>query len=221
MDSKYKEIMKAVKEDYEETYNLYGKNVKSLKWGSIQSQQVRFKVLYRIEWLRRNSYTLLDVGCGFGDLYQFLLQQRLQPKHYTGIDISEHTIREAKLSFKDNNFVDFKNTDIFELGQNASFDLVFTSGIFNVLNCKNWVGFVMDTLKEMFRRANRLMIFNMQSIWGKDYVKHLQEGAILDPIFWLLFVKNELSPYIQLYHDYMEADFTLVVFKKKNDILNA
>ena len=55
---------------YTDLYNQYGENVRSLNWGSQQSQHLRFEAMTNN--LDLNNQTILDVGCGFGDFYKFL-----------------------------------------------------------------------------------------------------------------------------------------------------
>ena len=55
----------------------------ALGWKNRDSQQHRFEELAQIGDLRGCS--VLDVGCGHGDLYPYL-QERHGEFHYTGID---------------------------------------------------------------------------------------------------------------------------------------
>ena len=55
---------------YFNNYQQFGYSVKSLGWGSTESQEKRFKALSEVGI--DNGDRVLDVGCGFGDLYFYL-----------------------------------------------------------------------------------------------------------------------------------------------------
>ena len=55
---------------YKKRYKKYGNSIKSLASGNRTRRKIRFKVLEDIG-IKKNS-SVLDIGCGFGDFYQFL-----------------------------------------------------------------------------------------------------------------------------------------------------
>jgi len=64
----------------------------ALGWRDEQDQQLRFEALAGIGDL--NGKTLLDAGCGYGDLYPFL-SERFKLSHYYGIDQIPELFEEA------------------------------------------------------------------------------------------------------------------------------
>ena len=56
-------------------------------------QQLRFEALTKN--IKTNNSSLLDFGCGFGDLSQFLLEKKLKVD-YTGLDCMKEFISVAK-----------------------------------------------------------------------------------------------------------------------------
>ena len=69
---------------YDTLIKQHGYDAKSLDWSSKKAQEDRFKILTDIGDL--SGCKILDVGCGFGDLYKWLNKQEIQV-NYTGIDI--------------------------------------------------------------------------------------------------------------------------------------
>ena len=67
----------------------YGTTAKGVNWLSSTSQKTRFKVI--MEFLQKDisNYTLIDAGCGFGDLYTYLKKKNNLPKNYIGVDALE------------------------------------------------------------------------------------------------------------------------------------
>ena len=68
-------------------------NVSEKSLGYRTGQSIRFQVLTEIGDLR--NATILDVGCGFGDLCRFLEKKKLNVK-YHGVDINQDFIDVAK-----------------------------------------------------------------------------------------------------------------------------
>lgn len=77
---------------YKAALTQHGHTSKGVHWNSDSSQQVRFDVLLGL-LPDITEMTLVDVGCGFGDLYCYMERK---PKCYTGIDIMDEMVKEAQ-----------------------------------------------------------------------------------------------------------------------------
>ena len=99
-----------------------------LDWASAQSQLARFQIFARNVPLQDKS--LLDVGCGLGDLLTYLESLGLGVR-YTGLDLLEKMVQAARRNHPGH---DFMQGDIFKANPFApeSFDVVFCSGAFNL-----------------------------------------------------------------------------------------
>ena len=69
---------------YKQRYKKYGMSIKSLASGNEKRRKIRYKILEQIG-INDNS-SVLDVGCGFGDFFQYLNINYKNIK-YHGIDI--------------------------------------------------------------------------------------------------------------------------------------
>lgn len=92
-------------------------------WESESDQYERFVFSTSI---MQNNISVLDVGCGYGDFYNFL-KKRYKNFNYTGIDISEKIIKKAK---ENNSFANFECADV--LDYQIQSDCVFALGTFNL-----------------------------------------------------------------------------------------
>ncbi|MGB5734323.1 MAG: class I SAM-dependent methyltransferase [Thiohalocapsa sp.] len=72
---------------YRNALASYGHNAEGVHWASQRTQQARFEALRRFLPLDLSDLTLVDVGCGLGDFYQYLVHQRDRPRRYIGIDV--------------------------------------------------------------------------------------------------------------------------------------
>lgn len=71
----------------------HGFSPEGLRWHSRQSQEVRFHQL--VSLLPLDTASIVDAGCGFGDLYLYLQTMGKNSIHYTGLDSLEIMVREA------------------------------------------------------------------------------------------------------------------------------
>lgn len=65
----------------------HGYNAEGVHWASERTQRVRFEVLRRFLPRDLSEVTLVDVGCGLGDLYRYLVKHGDRPGRYIGIDV--------------------------------------------------------------------------------------------------------------------------------------
>lgn len=132
---------------YSSRFRRYGHDPRSLGW-VLGSQQIRFKALAAIGNLRGCS--ILDVGCGFGDLYGYLLARDISVR-YTGVDLNPGFIKIARQTYPDADFIvaDFEEENI-----PGKFDWSFESGIFN-LKLHDNTSIIHNTLKKMFKMSKK------------------------------------------------------------------
>ena len=181
-----------------EEHGLY--NYKALSWSSERSKDIRLEVLCGVGDMEGRS--LVDVGCGFGDLYGFL-QERYGRFTYTGIDINPAIIEAAQKKYPG---VDFEVADFGEFA-GEGYDYVFASGAlsFKVPDYKKlYFGYI----KKMFALSRVAAAFNML-----DKKHHID-----DDLFATYTVPevyefcSALSGKIIIRQDYLKRDFTFYLF---------
>lgn len=82
---------------YTAAYIKHGIDAKGLNWNSKLSQEKRFDQILAALPKSLDDYTLADAGCGFGDLYPYILQKGLSPKEYIGIEFLEESCKIARM----------------------------------------------------------------------------------------------------------------------------
>jgi SAM-dependent methyltransferase len=173
-----------------------------LDWESVEAQELRFDALIRSIDLSGKS--LLDVGCGLGDLHTFLTRRGIKVD-YLGIDLLPEMISTARLR---NPGVAFRDLDLFRNPDSIerTFDVVFCSGIFN-LNLGNNHAFLEEALEVFFRLANEAVVFNLLHKRSPDPDHH-----------YFYFTPDEVIPKvwpysddIRILDDYLANDFTVAV----------
>jgi SAM-dependent methyltransferase len=115
---------------YNKRVEIYGLNSKSLGWQSYEQQTLRFDVL--TTKLNLENKTILDIGCGFGDLAHYLLKRNVNFKQYIGIDVSENMLDLAEKSFNSKLPVFFSKLDILKNEVIPESDVAIMSGVLNL-----------------------------------------------------------------------------------------
>jgi SAM-dependent methyltransferase len=200
------EEKRATIKKYNERLKKYGYNPKTLGWFKGR-QPVRFEILSQIGEL--NNCSILDIGCGFGDLYGFLTKKGLNIK-YTGYDINPSLIKIAKEVYPEA-FFEVKDVEGEEV--NKVFDWVFSSGIFNFKLSDN-ESFIRSMLRKMFQLSKKGVAADFMSTYVDFKNKELYYTRPED-IF--NFCKT-LSKRVSLRHDYMPFEFCVYIYK--NDRIN-
>lgn len=172
-----------------------------LDWASARTQRKRFEILADSVPLEGRS--LLDVGCGLGDLWAFLLDRKIRVE-YTGVDILDKMIAEARRRHPQAHFL---HADLFVANPFGprSFDVVFASGIFN-LSLGNNVEFIAPAARTLLDLCRSHLVFNMLHSRSP---RHDQTYFHYDPRH----VQKLLAPlgcHVRVLDDYLPNDFTVI-----------
>lgn len=137
-------------------------NYDVLDWAGPDTQIARFEVLTNHVNLAGKS--LLDVGCGLGDLVDFLRQKNI-PVQYTGLDVVEEMLTRARQLhprerfLRVNLFSDSAESGSRDPLKGETFDVVFSSGALN-LNLGNNLEFLPRALRRMLHPAREALVVN-------------------------------------------------------------
>ena len=186
---------------YEDRLDVLGNDVRTVGWNSRQDQELRFDMLYR--GLDATGLSVLDIGCGLGDLAAFLNARTGGDYDYTGIDLSERLVRQA-----DENFGGKRRTfiagDILAMDNLGTYDLVFMSGALS-FRIEDNMALAMAMIKRMFSVCGKTLTMNFLSS-HVDF--ELEKNFHYDPARLLSFAKT-VTPWVSLFHDYPLWEFTL------------
>ena len=134
---------KKIIEYYSALVKKHGHSPQSVGWGSRKGKQgLRFSVLCEIGNI--SNCSILDVGCGFGDLYGYLDYKKIKTDYY-GIDINPHLLELGQKIYPKANL---ELRDFEEEKFTRKFDWVFASGITSV---KGSYPQIKKIMIEMFR----------------------------------------------------------------------
>src|SRR6266480_5491725 len=80
-------------EPYRKAASRHGDQFGSLLWASPRTQAARFDAICRLAETRGKK--VLDVGCGRGDLMDFMILREIAPAEYVGIEAVDELVGAA------------------------------------------------------------------------------------------------------------------------------
>ena len=189
---------------FEKKISEHGESFKAIGFSS-QSQRQRFEILSDIGNLRGKA--ILDIGCGFGDLYAYLTED-FRIRSYTGIDISLEMINIARKRYPG---IPFFHDDILKFESKIRPDYSLASGIF-FLHEPNWKERFIAICERLLDLSEIGVAVNLLSVFSPNYGIN-KESYYAEPWSVLNLVMDKLCAKIVLRHDYRINDFTIYMYK--------
>lgn len=195
---------------YAEKFNFYGDTPRGVDWNGKESQFLRFDQLCKVIGNFKKPFSLIDFGCGYGALYEYLVNYS-EEFTYTGVDISNEILLCAKNKFGHIPGVKFSTT----LNSADRVDFVVASGVFNVrlgYDDDDWFNYVLLTLDSLNQSCIQGFSFNCLTIFS-DVDKMQPSLYYADPMRIFNHCKMHYSKNVALLHDYDLYEFTILVRK--------
>lgn|SRR3989338_8125986 len=193
-----------ITERYMERFRKYGMDIRTLASGNRDRQLVRFQAFSGIGDL--NGASILDVGCGFGDFYQYLKDEGIKVK-YTGIDICPAFVDVCTERFPEAKFAvkDLQTDPVKE-----KYDYVVSSQTFNnrLADGEN-----MRIMKDVLQKSYALCTKGVAVDMVTSYVDFQEEHLFYySPEEVFKFAKT-ITKRVTLRHDYPLYEFMICLYK--------
>ena len=202
-----------IKKFYSTIFKKFGPVPKGVGWYNKKKTQKRYKNLLRLIKFYNNKekYSLLDVGCGYGELINFCDKKKLL--NYHGVDLVKEMIFYAKKKYKNfSNFI-FENKNLFSI--NKKYDYIICNGIFTLrssLSNKQMIVYVKKCINHIYKISKIGFAFNIMA-----YNVDFKSRKLFYPK--KLFIENFLKKKInikEIYIDKKTVDYEIFYFVKKN-----
>lgn len=178
--------------------------VEALGYRGEESQSRRFETFLSVADL--NGGSVLDVGCGHGDLKGYL-DEHFHGFDYVGIDQMVEFVTQARALYGQRPSCYFCIAD-FTDAELPQADYVFASGVLGY-RCED-EGFYFSMIVKMYLAANKALAFNMLD--AAKFPQHpLLVGHDVEKVLELC---KRLSPDVRLVQGYLEDDFTVLMYKQ-------
>ena len=200
------ETLNKIGDLYTKSLKDHGITAKGVGWTNEDRHQLRFDQLFYVCQNDKVPFSVNDLGCGYGALYNYLVDNKKELSHYYGYDISSEMLAQAK------SIIPFKNAKFFQESiLNTKADYTFSSGIFNVRFNETeeaWQEYVFKTIINMSEFSNKGFAFNLLSSyvdWKEDNLYYA------DPCMFFDFCKKHISRKVSLLHDTDLYEWTIIV----------
>ena len=188
---------------YNNRIDQHGKNINGLASGTEERREIRFQVLTALGI--GNGDRILDLGCGFGDYFDYLNKNRLAV-NYTGFDINPLIIEEAKHKHPGLQFevIDVLN-DTF-----PEFDYIVSTSCFNLpLIAQDNYEFIEAMLKMCYQHAHKGVAVDFLS----SYVDFLSRDGFHYSPEKILGIAKQITKRVCLRHDYPLYEFCIYLYR--------
>lgn len=194
----------AVADVYNERFAQFGRDLRTVGWGSRADQRLRFDVLLR--GLDPKGKTFLDVGCGLGDLVPYLHERTGGEFRYVGIDIAESLVADAQRTHG-SEACRFLHCDVFDAALPRA-DIALLSGTLS-FRSEGIVDYAQRTLERMYALCCEAASLNFLS----KYVDfELEKNQHYEPERVFAWARSA-APRVNLFHDYPLYEFTVQLLR--------
>ncbi len=203
--------LQTYKDYFNEKIETYGATPEGVDYNGPQAQQFRFEQLVKVI-NPSASFTVLDYGCGYGALLDFLKNKKWQFE-YCGFDMLEKMVIAGRETHKDFLNASFQHIE----GELIPADYLIASSIFNnkfeAIEAE-WQSMVLQTLQRMDGLCTKGFSFDMLTKYSDaDRMALRPDLFFADPLVMFDFCKRNFSRNVALLHDYGLYDFTILVRK--------
>ena len=205
---KYRGILKTTETHYSGKIKKFGPTFEGVDWGHEKGQKIRFEQLLKPIDVRKIA-TIIDYGCGYGALLDYLDQKGFSGE-YTGYDISAEMIRKAEELYKVR-----RDQISFTANQKnlKKAEYTLASGIFNVkleTDNKEWCDYVLYTLDQIAKLSRLGFVFNALSSHTPNEFRE-DDLFYANPDFIFSYCTQRYNSFVTIWNDYPLPDFTVSV----------
>jgi SAM-dependent methyltransferase len=208
--NKYDDLLNEVAGYYTDKLTQHGVTPRGVDWNGEESQTLRFRQLCKVIDAKGTPFSVNDLGCGYGALYDFLARE-YPALSYCGVDVSEGMVRAAEERYRGKDGIRFIQSN--KPDQVADYGIA--SGIFNVRLGKTdseWQAYLETTLDLLHETSRIGFAFNCLTSYS-DADKMHDYLYYADPCLLFDLCKRRYSRNVALLHDYGLYEFVILVRK--------
>ena len=184
---------------YRSALARHGPTACGVHWNSVHTQRARFGALRRFLPQDLSALSIVDAGCGLGDLYRYLVEGGSRPGQYVGIDMVEPMVEAARARTGCAILrLDILNDPLPEA------DYYLCSGAMNTLTREETQVFI----ARCFTAARCGLVFNL--LHGPDASQTFNQCLPDDVFAWTI----PLDADIEVADDYLSGDFTTALMHR-------
>jgi SAM-dependent methyltransferase len=193
---------------YKSCLKKHGDTYKGLDWPNLQDMLLRYRIM--LDVINTDQQVkLLDFGCGTGELYKFILDNKVSID-YEGYDINADAIQICKSKFP---YVKFYLGDILKEDNLNEYDYIIANGVFTEkleLTSKQMWSFFKSVIKLLYKHSSKGLAFNVMSNhvdWKRADLFHCPHDSMAK------FLTKDISRNFVIRNDYGLFEYTVYVYR--------
>ncbi len=202
----------SIVQHYERCLAEHGDGSRAVDWNSEESAAVRYDVMLDLLSAKSGPVSLLDFGCGLGELKHHIERRGLSHVQYEGLDISQAYADAARERLPGTTI---HCVDVLDGAAHLpDYDYIVMNGIFTRrenLSHREMLLYMERLTKRLFENTRRGLAFNVMSTcadWKSDELFHPSFDELAEMIC------GSLSPQMTLRNDYGLYETTCYVYRK-------
>lgn len=208
-----KDISRMLGRHYGQKFAEYGDTPLGVDWGADHADHLlRLERMLAVTDIGRTDITqsILDVGCGYGSLYE-LCQSRSLDFSYSGIDICEEMIASAREKYVD---AEWLVGDILNIEGSRKFDYVVCNGILTQkleASIREMDEYLKHLVTRMFELCRVGVAFNVMTTYVNFTAPNLYYRNPAELLAWCM---SQLTPRVRLDHAYPLYEYAVYLYRE-------
>lgn len=208
-----KDVYQSIVQHYETCFEKHGATPQGVDWPNASDLITRYQVMLEGCDSVGDRIQLLDLGCGYGGLYDHLQKTGLNQFIYHGIDLSAPMIDYAKQQYP---HAQFELRDILvQPFANNTFDFVCMNGLLTeklANSHEDMIAYATMLITQAFRMARCGVIFNVMN----EHVDWKRDDLFYWPFDHLANVlREQCSRHFTFRADYGLYEYMIYLYKNK------
>ena len=214
------EISSKLQAHYAGCFANHGPTVQGVDWGSdaerhLASQRRMLAVMRHGEAGTPTRPSLLDVGCGYGNLYELARELKVEVD-YHGIDLCADMVTAARTRHP---AAGWHVGDLLGFAKPRSFDYLVSNGVLTQkldVSFPDMDRYARSLVRAMFDACRCGIAFNVMTTRVNFTQSHLYYKNPVELLGWCM---EEITPCVRLDHGYRAYDYTLYLYR--DDVFGA
>ncbi|MFC5469725.1 class I SAM-dependent methyltransferase [Cohnella suwonensis] len=208
-------ITRSLQEHYQQTFIKHGPNERGVDWGAKKDIVLRYRnMLSVILPGQQSDVSLLDVGCGYGGLLEYIDHSNFAETQiqYTGIDVVSEMITYAR-SHQKFDSGSFAVADILSYNPADHFDYVVCNGILTQklqTSHLEMEKYLKQIVEKMFALCRIGIAFNVMTTKVNFMAPNL---FYLNPVELFAYCMNQFGGKVKVDHSYPLYEYTVYIYK--------
>ena len=207
------EISQKFKQHYQEIFRKHGAVPRGVDWEDSDRADLRYEAMLGVISHDRHrscgDLSILDVGCGYGGLLEFIKRTGRAGIKYTGIDLVTEMLEYARQKFPDGKFVE---GDVLDLSLDYRYDYVLCNGLLTQKLAASIIemdAFSSRLIEKLFESCRYGIAFNVM----KSKVDFMNSANYYKNPLETIAEAMRITPRFVLNHAYPLYEYTVYMYK--------